>query len=120
MSWPSSPPAAGTGPPAAEAFDTPGGTPARLTLTYLTPTPLYTVSATISSSANDAEESDAGVMSLTSTDLELVADGALGNQTVGLRFTPLAVPRDVVIASAAIQFAADEAQSAAASLTIRA
>ena len=110
----------GAGHRTAEAWDKSGGTPARLTITYYTPSPLYNTTVAISSSAGDAEQSAAGVMSLDSTDLELVADGALGNQTVGLRFTPLAIPRDALISNAAIQFAADEAQSAATALTIRA
>ncbi len=110
----------GTGHRTAEAWDKSGGTPARLTVTYYTPSPLFTATSVISSSANDAEESAAGDVNLDSTDLELVADGARGNQTVGLRFSPLAVPRDALIASASIQFTADEAQNAATSLIIRA
>lgn len=111
----------GTGHRTAEAWDLTTGTAhARLTLTYYTPSPLYTATATISSSANDAEESAAGAVDLTSTDLEMVADGARGNQVVGLRFTPLGIPRDAIIRSAAIQFAADELQSTATALIIRA
>ncbi len=110
----------GTGHRTAEAWDHTGTAHARLTITYFTPSPLYNTTATISSSAGDAEQSAAGAMTLDSTDLELVNDGALGNQTVGLRFTPLAIPRDALIASAAIQFAADEAQSGVTALTIRA
>jgi hypothetical protein len=110
----------GTGHRTADAWDKTGGTPARLTITYYTPSPLFTATSVISSSANDAEESAAGDVSLDSTDLEMVADGARGNQLVGLRFAPLAVPRDATIANAFIQFAADEAQSAATALTIRA
>jgi len=110
----------GTGHRTADAFDKSGGVPARLTITYYTPSPLFSVVSTINSSANDAEESSTGAVDLVSTDLEMVADGARGNQIVGLRFTPLAVPRDAVIASAFVQFAADEAQSAATALTIRA
>jgi hypothetical protein len=110
----------GSGHRTAEAFDKAGGTPARLTLTYYTPSPRFTVTSTINASAADAEESSAGAMDLDSTDLELVADGARGNQTVGLRFAPLAIPHDALIDYAAVQFAADEVHSAAAALSISA
>ena len=39
-----------------------------------------------------------GVVNLTSTDLELVNDGAAGNQTVGLRFSGLAIPPCILAA----------------------
>nr|MBP7949988.1 putative Ig domain-containing protein [Verrucomicrobiales bacterium] len=110
----------GTGQRTAEAFEKSGGTPARLTVTFFTPSTRFTATGTISTSENDAEESAAGVMNLTSTDLELVADGALGNQTVGLRFTPVAIPRNAFISTATVQFAADETQSGVTSLTIQA
>ena len=57
-----------------------------------------TAVASIAASADDAEESAAGVVNLTSTDLELVNDGALGNQTVGLRFSGLAIPPCILAA----------------------
>jgi hypothetical protein len=110
----------GTGHRTAESFDKAGGFPPRLTVSYLPPTPVYTVSSTINGGANDAEESSTGVVALNSTDLELVNDGAAGNQTVGLRFENISVPTGAVIASANIQFTADEAQSEATALTIRA
>lgn len=107
----------GSGHRTAEAHDKSGGTPAVLEITYIAPSPLLTATATISASANDAEQSAAGAMTLDSTDLELVADGAQGNQTIGLRFAGVAVPRDAWVDYAAIQFAADEAQSTTTSLT---
>ena len=110
----------GTGHRTAESVDKPGGNPARLTIGYITPTPLLSVTATVNSSANDAEQSTAGAVSLNSSDLELVNDGALGNQIVGLRFDNLALPPGAFIASADLQFAADEAQSEATALTLRA
>jgi len=87
---------------------------------YTSPTPLYTINAAVSSGADDAEQSSAGVVTLNSGDLELVNDGAAGDQTVGLRFENLLVPQGAVIASAAIQFTADEMQSDATTLTLRA
>jgi hypothetical protein len=58
---------------------------------------------------DDAEESAAGVVSLTSTDLELVNDNGTGagDQIVGLRFH-VPVPRGAIITSASIQFTTDE------------
>ncbi len=109
----------GTGRRTADAFDKSGGTPAKLTVTYTTPTPLLTATAGIALGANDAEQSAAGAVTLDSTDLELVNDGAAGNQTIGLRFEKLPLPAGAVIFSAAIQFTADEAQSGATALTLR-
>lgn len=69
--------------------------------------------------SDDAEESSAGAVSLTSTDLELVNDGSLGNQKVGMRFRALDIPRGATITRAHVVFATDETGSAAASLTLR-
>ena len=110
----------GTGHRTADSFDKAGGSPARLTIGYTTPTPLLTMTATVNSSANDAEQSAAGAVSLNSSDLELVNDGTAGDQTVGVRFENLALPVGAVIASADLQFSADEAQSETTALTLRA
>jgi hypothetical protein len=112
----------GTGHRTSESFDKAGGSPARLTVNYTTPTPLFTLSATVNGSANDAEQSAAGAVSLTSTDLELVRDDgtSAGNQAVGVRFENLSLPVGAIIASADLQFAAKEAQSEPTSLAIRA
>lgn len=69
---------------------------------------------------DDAEESSAGAMALGGNDLELVADGARGNQTVGMRFANVTVPRDAVISTAYVQFVTKRATSVATSLTVRA
>ena len=87
-------------------------------LTVVDPTTPVTISSSIATSADDAEESAAGVVTLTSTDLELVDDGGL--QTVGLRFTGLAIPPAAVISSATIQFKADEVQTEVTTLDIAA
>jgi hypothetical protein len=110
----------GTGHRTADSADKAGGFPPRLTVSYTTPTPLLTMTATVNSSANDAEQSAAGAVTLNSTDLELVNDGASGDQIVGLRFENVALPAGVVIANADLQFAADEAQNEATALTLRA
>ncbi len=110
----------GTGHRTADSFDKSGGTPARLTVRYFPRPAPVTLTLPIAASSDDAEESAAGAVSINSTDLELVNDGALGNQIVGLRFGGVNVPPGAVITSAAITFAADEAQSGATALTIRA
>lgn len=77
-----------------------------------------TLTVSIASSADDAEESASGTVNRTSTDLELVNDGAAGNQIVGVRFTGLTIPPGAVITDARIQFKADETQSTATTLDI--
>jgi hypothetical protein len=71
----------------------------------------------VAAGADDAEEKSSGSVSLTSSDLELVFDGAA--QTLGLRFTGVTIPRGAEITNAYVQFTVDEAQSEATSLTIR-
>ena len=112
----------GTGHRTSDSFDKAGGSPARLTVSYTSPSPLYTITQPVNSSANDAEQSASGPVSLNSTDLELVNDNAqaAGDQTIGVRFENLALPPGSVIASANIQFSADETQSEATALTLRA
>ena len=111
---------AGTGHRTADSFDKSGGSSARLTVGYTSPTPLLTTTATVNGSANDAEQSVAGAVVLNSTDLELVNDGAAGDQIVGVRFENLALPPGAWIESAGLQFSADETQSEVTALTIRA
>ena len=87
-------------------------------LTVVDLTTPVTVTVPIATSADDAEESATGVVSLTSTDIELVDDTGL--QTVGLRFAGLNIPQGAVISSATIQFKTDEVQSEATTLDIAA
>ena len=67
-----------------------------------------TICVRIETGDDDGEERSSGNVNLTSSDLELVEDGGLGNQTVGLRFNGLNIPQGANIASAYIQFTADE------------
>lgn len=112
----------GAGHRTADAFDKAGGSPARLTVIYTSPSPLYAITSTVNGSANDAEQSASGPVNLTSTDLELVNDAAAGagDQIIGVRFENVVVPPGAVIVSANIQFSADETQSDATTLTLRA
>ena len=77
------------------------------------------ITLTVASSADDAEQSAAGAVSLTSTDLELVNDDATGagNQIIGLRFNGLSIPAGAIITNATIQFTADDG-GAPATLTV--
>jgi hypothetical protein len=79
----------------------------------------YPVESRIAAGSDDVEESPTGGMSFTSSDLEMVVDG-LELQKVGLRFNNLPIPNDETIVRAWIQFTADEKQSEATSLSIRA
>lgn len=76
------------------------------------------VDLAVSASNDDAEEFADGTMVRTSSDLELVFDGS--NQTVGMRFVGVAVPRNATIVEAWVQFQVDEAQSEPTALTISA
>ena len=71
----------------------------------------------VAASADDAEESATGSMSLPSSDLELVFDGS--NQTVGMRFNEVAIPRGATVTSAYVQFKVDEVNSESTFLTIQ-
>lgn len=76
-----------------------------------------TIEVRVSQDGDDAEEADDGQVNLNSSDLELINDGV--DQTVGLRFQNVMIPRGAVITSAYIQFQADEVSSGQSSLTIR-
>jgi uncharacterized protein YjiK len=76
-----------------------------------------TVEVRVAASTDDAEEKATGGMRLASSDLELVFDG--GDQTVGMRFNAVTVPRGATITNATIQFQVDEVHSEATSLLIQ-
>ncbi|WP_299899589.1 fibronectin type III domain-containing protein [uncultured Aquimarina sp.] len=78
------------------------------------------IEVAISSGNDDVEERQNGDMYTNSSDLELVYDSHsnAGNQVIGLRFRSLALPKDVTITNAYLQFTADESNSANAELEI--
>jgi hypothetical protein len=78
------------------------------------PSPPVVFEKRVVASADDAEEGPRGGVSLTSRDLELVAD-----QTVGLRFTGVDIPAGAIILEAWLQFQSDETGSGAISLTLQ-
>ena len=78
----------------------------------------YTQQLTVGVGSDDAEESSNGSVSITGDDLELVNDGSRGNQTVGIRFTGIAVPPGATVTSARVRFTADEVTTGAVTNTI--
>ncbi|GAB62920.1 hypothetical protein KSU1_C1324 [Candidatus Jettenia caeni] len=75
------------------------------------------VDVRVAASTDDAEEKSTGNVALTSADLEMVLDGS--DQTVGLRFNGINIPKNAIIINAYIQFKADERNSEATSLSIQ-
>lgn len=73
----------------------------------------------VAASSDDAEEAATGGVNLNSTDLELVLDGSRGNQTVGVRFTGITIPKGAEITGAYVQFQADRATKVTTALAIR-
>jgi parallel beta-helix repeat protein len=69
----------------------------------------------VAGSSDDAEQKGS-VVSLTSSDLELVDDAGL--QTVGIRFRNVTVPPGAMIVNAYVQFQVDEATTVATSLRV--
>ena len=76
------------------------------------------VTSQVGASTDDAEEDPAGVVSLTSSDLELILEGSVV-QVVGMRFPAVTIPKGATIQGATIQFTVDEVSTAATSLTFR-
>jgi Tfp pilus tip-associated adhesin PilY1 len=75
------------------------------------------VNIRVSQGSDDAEESSSGTVNATgSSDLELVYDGS--NQTVGIRFQHVSIPKNATITNAYLEFEIDEAGSDATNLTI--
>ena len=78
---------------------------------------LSTLEVQVAASSDDAEQSDSGSVSLTSSDLELVLDTSV--QTVGMRFNGVTIPRGSTIVNAYVQFKTDEVSSEATNLIIQ-
>ena len=71
----------------------------------------------VAASSDDSEEITGSTVNLTSSDLELIQDSAA--QTVGLRWTGVAIPNGATIETAYVQFVAKEAHTEATNLVIR-
>ena len=77
------------------------------------------VEVRVATGNDDAEERVSNSsMYLTSTDLELISDGATA-QLVGMRFTGVAIPNGATISNAWIQFQVDETNSGATNVNIQ-
>ncbi|MDQ5840791.1 MAG: Ig-like domain-containing protein, partial [Chloroflexota bacterium] len=74
----------------------------------------------VATGADDTEEGPTGTINQTSSDLDLLTNGTSVQRAVALRFTGVNVPRDADITDAYVQFQADEAQSVATNLTLKA
>ena len=88
-----------------------------MTVTVSAPQSGNVVQVRVAAGTDDAEESATGGVDLTSSDLEMVFD--VSNQTVGVRFNGVTVPRGATITRAYVQFQVDETTSIATSLTIQ-
>ena len=101
----------GSGTKTAEAYEGSAAQAPQLVVEYIVPT-IRTASVRIATGSDDAEETVAGNIDLTSSDLELVDDTNQNgdNQTVGMRFPGLNIPAGATITKAYIQFSVDEVQ----------
>lgn len=98
----------GTGERVAESYDGVSSSAPLLVIEYSAP---VNYSVRISSGDDDAEQDVLnGSMYLTSSDLELTADGT-SEQLVGLRFGSVDIPAGSIIQNAYIQFTVDESTS---------
>ena len=89
------------------------------TFSFSKPYATNTVTSQVTISADDAEERISnGVVSLNSTDLEMIADGSV-NQYVGMRFPNMVIDQGTPLSSAYIDFVVDEVQTTSTSLTFR-
>src|SRR6185295_18168281 len=91
--------AAGTYTVSLVVTDTGGNASATVTKSVtLNPVVSGSVDLRVTASTDDAEESSGGTVNLTSGDLELVHDGS--DQTVGMRWTGVTVPKNAAITRA--------------------
>ncbi len=82
------------------------------------PPPPTQISVRVNASSDDAEEQTSnGSMDLSSSDMELGADGSTA-QWVGMRFSNISIPQGATITSAYIEFEVDETDSGSTNVTI--
>lgn len=79
------------------------------------------IESTVNASSDDAEEKTSNTqVSVTSLDLDLVYDsGQSQNQTVGIRFNGIGIPKNATIVHAYIQFYARDTTAGGVSITVR-
>ena len=107
----------GTGERVADSYNGSSASAPLLHVEYTSGGTSGTYEARVSQGSDDAEEKSSGSVSTTSSDLEMVYDGS--NQTVGIRFQNVTIPKDATIDSAYMKFTIDEANSGTTSLTIK-
>src|SRR6266511_3736386 len=95
-----------------------------LTVTVTGTGSIASLDVPVKASTDDAEESDANSMQMTSADLDMMLDvGSTGTKTNladGMRFNGIGIPRNATITNAYVQFVASEVQSSPTQLTIQA
>ncbi|MFZ2403728.1 MAG: putative Ig domain-containing protein [Methylobacter sp.] len=78
---------------------------------------ISTINVRVAGGSDDAEQLvSTGAVDLASSDLELTVDGT--NQTVGMRFNNIAIPKGAVIQNAYVQFTVDETPSVTETLQV--
>ncbi|MGZ8220901.1 MAG: hypothetical protein ACXWT0_04545, partial [Methylobacter sp.] len=78
---------------------------------------ISTINVRVAGGSDDAEQLvSTGAVDLASSDLELTVDGT--NQTVGMRFNSIAIPKGAVIQNAYVQFTVDETPSVTETLQV--
>lgn len=102
----------------AKAYDNEGAT-STTSITVSAGAFSETLESRINASMDDVEQNANGSIYTNSSDIELVADGSKGNQTIGLRFNNINIPQGATIDKAYIQFTTDETNSGTTSLTIK-
>jgi hypothetical protein len=90
-----------------------------VTTTTALPAASVSLNVRVAASGDDAEESQTGSMSLSSSDLEFVLDGSDVQRVVGMRFRNVTIPFGASVTSAYIQFKVDETSSGTTVLAIR-
>jgi hypothetical protein len=105
-------------PPTSTPSNTPTITPIPSATPTLDPNSIQVLELRVSNDSDDAEERESnGDMSLYSSDLELIYDNR--DQIVGIRFRNVQIPQGATIASAYLEFRADESQSGSTSLVFQ-
>jgi len=80
-------------------------------------------SSKVCEASDDAEEGSGGSVDLESSDLELVNDNLnfplMGDQTVGMRFQDIRIPKGATVTNAYVQFTEDGTDNGSCNLTIK-
>ena len=108
----------GTGRRTAKSSNGNASEAAELVVEYIQASNTNSVTSIINSGIDDVEEELGGTMDINSSDLEMVDKGS-NNQTIGLIFRNINVPKGVTITNAYIEFTTDELSTGICNLEIR-